>query len=140
MRMSLKPSPLKSPAELTAEPVKAPLAAPGKDGPGNGGGGAGGSTRFKLMNGRRWSLWPGWPGWIRRRQDRHCRRRAAALRGTDQEVVNVGAAEVAPLTSPASATEKPAWSPELHAGEDQARDAPDCPSVVTLIGLVPSRR
>ena len=46
----------------------------------------------------------------RRKRDTR-RRRRSGLRGTDQEVVDV--APEAPLTLPASATEKPAWSPEV---------------------------
>ena len=39
----------------------------------------------------------------------------------------------APLTLPASATEKPAWSPEVAPAKDD--ESADCPSVETSIVL-----
>ena len=117
--MSLKPSPLKSPAELTAKPVWAPPAGAGEDGAGNGGG-AGRSDAAQVdvphVAGRGREAGQGRAAV----NEIGVAGGAAALRGTDQEVVDVVAGRGDTVDVAGVGDRESSAVAGIRSGEDQA--------------------
>ena len=138
IRMSLKPSSLKSPAELTANPVSLPPAGPVKMAPGTVVPVVPTLLKIDVTDavGRR-----GEAGQARAAVDEIGGAGArGSLGSTDQQVVDVLAPGRHAVDVAAVGHREAGLIARVHAREDQALVVPLCPRVETLIVLSPSPR